>query len=77
MPDDTFPRNPRGLVDAGHMRDENERKRQEICTARLPNGVFCTRFAGHGEACNSVIEPRELEANTFGPEQALKRGWGR
>lgn len=76
MPDDTFPRHPRGSHDAGHMRDWNEAARQDVCAQRMPGAVYCTRTDGH-EGPHQGPAVRELEANTFGPEQAVRRGWGR
>lgn len=72
---DTFPKSPRGAEDAGHMRDTHEHERQ-VCAKRLPGAVYCTRADGHEGPC---IGPavRDLEVNTFGPEQAVRRGWGR
>lgn len=72
---DTFPKSPRGLTDAGSARDAHEHERQ-VCARRLPGAVYCTRPESHEGPCIGPAA-RELERNTFGPEQALKRGWGR
>lgn len=68
---------PLGETDAGDGREERAAAREQLCLARMPGARYCTRARDHEGRHASHAPARELPVNTFGPEQAVKRGWGR
>ena len=68
---------PLGETDAGDGREERAAHRAAFCLERMPGARYCTRDRGHEGEHASHAPARELPVNTFGPEQAAKRGWGR
>lgn len=68
---------PLGATDAGDGREERTAARDQLCLERMTGSRYCTRDREHEGEHASHASPRDLPSNTFGPEQAVKRGWGR
>jgi hypothetical protein len=52
-------------------------ERGRCCLLRIPNdGGWCVMADGHSGECTGYPSREATVSNTFGPADAVKRGWG-